>query len=130
MMNTYNKLLLLFILFKTKFRFTTADKVAGGRGFRAVWTEIKIPVLVGGYDCDEVGGQYFRCANSTFCIAKQLEWDGNPNCGLNDISDEGLHCMSHILYFFPNFFLVIYYICIYIVFIRFDRPLFPTFFKI
>jgi hypothetical protein len=67
--------------------------VAGGRGFRAVWTEVKTPALVGGYDCDE-GGQYFRCANNTFCIAKQLECDGNPNCGLNDNSDEGEHCMS------------------------------------
>ncbi|XP_046653387.1 bone morphogenetic protein 1-like isoform X1 [Daphnia pulicaria] len=74
-----------------KITFTTADKVAGGRGFRAVWTEVKTPALVGGYDCDE-GGQYFRCANNTFCIAKQLECDGNPNCGLNDGSDEGEHC--------------------------------------
>lgn len=74
-------------------RFTTADKVAGGKGFRAVWTEVKIPALVGGYDCDD-GGLYFRCANSTFCIAKHLECDGNPNCGLHDNSDEGAHCMS------------------------------------
>ncbi|XP_032784662.2 LOW QUALITY PROTEIN: cubilin [Daphnia magna] len=78
-----------------KITFTTADKVAGGKGFRAIWTEVKIPALVGGYDCDE-GGLYFRCANSTFCIAKQLECDGNPNCGLNDNSDEGTHCAAMV----------------------------------
>ena len=61
-----------------------ADKVAGGRGFRAVWTEVK-----SGYDCDEAS--HFRCANNSFCIAKQLECDGNLNCGVHDDSDEA-HC--------------------------------------
>lgn len=65
-------------------RFTTADKVAGGRGFRAVWTEVK---AIG--DCDE--SSHFRCANNSFCIAKHLECDGNLNCGLHDDSDEA-HC--------------------------------------
>ena len=65
-------------------RFILADKVAGGRGFRAVWTEVK-----SGYDCDEAS--HFRCANNSFCIAKQLECDGNLNCGVHDDSDEA-HC--------------------------------------
>lgn len=70
-------------------RFTTADKVAGGRGFRAVWTEVKLPGMAGFNDCDD--SLYFRCANSSFCIAKHLECDGNLNCGLDDDSDEA-HC--------------------------------------
>lgn len=71
-------------------RFTTADKVAGGKGFRAVWTEVKVPSLASGNnDCDD--GLYFRCVNSSFCIAKQLECDGVLNCGVDDDSDEA-HC--------------------------------------
>ena len=62
-------------------RFITADKVAGGRGFRAVWTEVKI-----GPGCDQ-----FLCKNNSFCIAQHLECDGTVNCGYNDDSDEA-HC--------------------------------------
>jgi len=71
-------------LFFIIIRFVTADKLAGGRGFRAVWTEVKATG-----ECDEAF--YFRCSNSSYCIAKQLECDGNLNCGLNDDSDEA-HC--------------------------------------
>lgn len=74
-----------------KCRFTTADKVAGGRGFRAVWTEVKPPG-----ECDEYN--HFRCVNNSFCIAKHLECDGNLNCGLNDDSDES-HCNISIMFF-------------------------------
>jgi Low-density lipoprotein receptor domain class A len=63
-------------------RFITADKVAGGRGFRAVWTEVKS----GPGGCDQ-----FLCANNSFCIAKHLRCDGIVNCGHNDDSDEA-HC--------------------------------------
>lgn len=68
-------------------RFTTGDKLAGGRGFRAVWTEVKATG-----DCDEAN-HHFRCVNNSFCIAKHLECDGNLNCGVNDDSDEA-HCNS------------------------------------
>lgn len=77
-------------------RFTTADKVAGGRGFRAVWTEVKHPI---GADCDD--GSHFRCANSSLCIARQLECDGTLNCGPNDDTDEA-HCNYHKLF---NYFI-------------------------
>lgn len=62
-------------------RFITADKVSGGQGFRAVWTEVKT-----GPGCDQ-----FVCKNNSFCIAKHLECDGTVNCGFNDDSDEA-HC--------------------------------------
>jgi len=62
-------------------RFITADKVSGGQGFRAVWTEVK-----NGPGCDQ-----FVCKNNSFCIAKHLECDGTVNCGFNDDSDEA-HC--------------------------------------
>jgi len=68
--------------------FITADKVAGGRGFRAVWTEIRPG---SGLDCDQ-----FLCQNSSFCIDKNLRCDGVVNCGRNDDSDES-HCMEELV---------------------------------
>lgn len=65
--------------------------MAGGRGFRAVWTEVKNPAAG---DCDENG--HFRCVNSSLCISRQLECDGTLNCGPNDDSDEA-HCNYHSL---------------------------------
>lgn len=66
---------------KMMITFITADKVSGGQGFRAVWTEVKT-----GPGCDQ-----FVCKNNSFCIAKHLECDGTVNCGFNDDSDEA-HC--------------------------------------
>lgn len=74
---------------ETNNRFITADKVAGGKGFRAVWTEVKPPARTVADDCDEV--YHYRCVNSTYCVARQLICDGILNCGPNDDSDEA-HC--------------------------------------
>jgi hypothetical protein len=61
-----------------KFRFFTADKAVGAKGFKAVWTEIKE-----GPGCKE-----FLCRASSFCISKNLKCNGFNNCGQDDKSDE------------------------------------------
>ena len=90
--------LILMWLIWLLWRFITADKVAGGRGFRAVWTEVK-----NGAGCDQ-----FLCKNNSFCIARHLQCDGTVNCGSNDDSDEA-HCnyQSNHLYIFIVLVLVV-----------------------
>ena len=60
------------------FRFFTADKAVGAKGFKAIWTEIKE-----GPGCKE-----FLCRGSSFCISKNLKCNGVNNCGQDDKSDE------------------------------------------
>ncbi len=75
-----NKTKLFFsINFSLTFRFITAQKAVGAKGFKASWTEIREP----GSLCDQ-----FRCASSGYCIPSSLRCNSIQNCGNSDQSDE------------------------------------------
>ena len=61
-----------------RIKFINADKSVGSTGFRAIWTEIS----------DESGCEEFICQKNAFCISSILKCNNEPNCGLNDDSDE------------------------------------------
>ena len=58
--------------------FFIADKAVGAKGFKAIWTEVKLTPV-----CDE-----FHCYTSKFCISEKLKCNGVRNCGKVDHSDE------------------------------------------
>ncbi|CAG0879051.1 unnamed protein product [Cyprideis torosa] len=63
--------------------FIASSRAIGGKGFRAIWTQV-----LDQETCDQ-----FMCSTRGFCISKDLICNQRRNCGDGDTSDEDSNCL-------------------------------------